>query len=150
MAKFIFEKIKIGNLNEEYSYINSISDIVFDDGEKIVVLPEKINGEVVTHFNYTQIFEEGYERWHDWHHPAQGTEYIPPKYDKTSSNIVIPKYVEKIVIPKTITDIATSGLKIHDNFLFEIDSENPRYEVKNDALYYKNYDVKVMTLKRKN
>ena len=137
MAKFIIETIQKGYVNSGYTYETAISDIEFDKEDSVVVLPDTYMDKVVTHLGYAQVFIEGHEVWCDWHHPSKGSDFEPDKYDSRYTTIYIPEHVKKIVIPKTIIDIGYYAFKYQHDLKFEIDSENPKYMVKENKIVRK-------------
>ena len=128
MAKFDIKKIKIGNDKKGFSYILSISDVVADDNEEIIALPETFEGETITHIGYKQEHEEGGERFHDWHHPAQGMEYVEERYYASLSYFHLPKSVKKLVIPNTIKEANFFTFSESTHIQFIIDKDHPYLE----------------------
>ena len=72
MAEFIIEKLKWGYEDEKMDEHVCITNVIFSPDDEIVYLPEKYNGEFVTHVGYTQNYTPAHEHWCDWHHPSKG------------------------------------------------------------------------------
>lgn len=137
MANFKIEKIRKGYLGAEESFL-AITEIIFDEKDKIITLPAFFNGKPVTHLGYKEIFVPGHEVWADWHHPAKGSDFEPDKYELDSLSYLFPPFVEKVVIPKTITNISYYAFYKSHFFKLEIEKDNPHFLVKDDKLFYKN------------
>lgn len=129
MAKFKIEKIKIGNDKKGFSFILSIADIIAEENEEIISLPDTFEGETITHVGYTQGHEEGGERFHDWHHPAQGSEYVEERYYNSISSFYLPKSVKKIVVPNSVKEVCFFSFSYCNHIEFIIDKDHPYLEI---------------------
>lgn len=126
--KCTVEKIKIGEEGSEYKYYNSITAIEFDETDEIAYLPPSFEGEPIRWVGYKQGYEPAYERWHDWHHPSQGSEWVEGKYTRQYCDILVPAHVKKIVLPATIEDFPSSPFKTESGLIVEVSRENPHWE----------------------
>ncbi|MBR2651097.1 MAG: hypothetical protein IKD45_05495 [Clostridia bacterium] len=110
MAQFIIENLKEGIETSSglYTYHLTLTNIIWEEGDEVVVLPDKYEGKVITHFGYKQGYTPAEERWHDWHHPSQGMEYIPARFDLERSICTPPPHVKKVIFPRTAKDIFTN------------------------------------------
>ncbi len=93
--------------------------------------------EPLTHIGYSEHFEEGYEKWVDWHHPSKGCEYVPARYDLRDINLKIPPYIKKIVIPETVRRISDTAFADAVDVVFEVHPDNPYYEVVDNKITIK-------------
>ena len=93
--------------------------------------------EPLTHIGYKEEYEEGYERWCDWHHPAKGSEYVPACYTLKPVSLNISPEIKKIVIPKTVMKISSEAFGGVRNAIFEVDSDNPYFTVENNEIVNK-------------
>ncbi len=129
MAKFKIIKLKLGTEKKGYIYPLSISNVTADEGEEIILLPSHHDGEEITLFGYEQAYTPAHEHWHDWHHPAQGSEWIEESYDKTFANICLPSSIKKLIIPKNIVDFCSYSLEYNRKYKLEVEKDHPVYYI---------------------
>lgn len=134
MASFDIEVLKWGFENMPFSDCVTINNITFDEGDSVVILPDSFEGKPITYLAYVQDYTPEHERFHDWHHPAQGTEFVPGKYTLTSRSIKIPSYVKRFIIPASIRDIGYEGLIYTKDTVIEVDENNTAYTVKDNKI----------------
>jgi len=137
MASFDIEILKWGFENMPLSGCVTIKNITFDEGDSVVRLPDSFEGEPITHLAYVQDYTPEHEHFHDWHHPAQGSEFVPGKYTFTSRSIKIPSYVKRFIIPASIREIGYKGLIYTDETVIEVDENNMTYTVEGNKIVYK-------------
>lgn len=137
MAEFKVEEIKLGYEGGDFNYIVSISNILFNKDDEVVIIPDLFNGKPITHIGYGQAFVPAHEVWCDWHHPSKGSDYEPDKYERDYLTFQIPEYVKKIVLPKTIKDVCYCAFKFNHDLVIEIDEDNPHLKVENGKITYK-------------
>ncbi len=130
MAKFIIKKIKEGNDKRGFTYVLSIANVIADEGEEIIYLPSTFEGEEITHLGYMQGHEEGGERFHDWHHPAQGSEYVEEKYYATVAHFDLPKSVKKLVVSHTIKEVCAYSYTFCKHVELVIPEDHPYLQAK--------------------
>ncbi|MBQ7906958.1 MAG: hypothetical protein IJ309_03185 [Clostridia bacterium] len=133
MAIFDIGVVRYGRVGAERSYL-CLKTIIFEETDEVVTLPGTYEGLPITKFGYGEVHREAEERWHDWHHPAQGTEIVPERYEFTYNTIVPPKHVKKIVFPKEMTDIYTYAFENCEHVAFEVDEENPDYTARDGKI----------------
>ncbi|MBR2341278.1 MAG: hypothetical protein IKA72_02585 [Clostridia bacterium] len=126
--KCTVEKIKIGEEGTEYKYYNSITAIEFDENDETAYLPPSFNGEPICWVGYKQDYAPAYERWHDWQHPSQGSEWVEAKYTRQYCSILVPAYVKKIILPATIKDFPSPPFKAEGKLSVEVSPDNPHCE----------------------
>lgn len=102
MAKFVCENIKFGYEGKRISIIVAIKNIIFEETDEVVRIPDTFEGRPITHLGYTQDFEPAHEVWCDWHHPSKGSDYVEDKYTFKSTSIRVPSHVKKLIFPKTL------------------------------------------------
>lgn len=88
----------------------------------------------LTHIGYKEEYEEGYERWCDWHHPAKGSEYVPACYTLKPISFNLSPKIKKIVIPKTVMKISPGAFSGASNAIFEVHPDNPYFIVKDNKI----------------
>ena len=135
--KCTIEKIKMGEEGSEYKYYNSITAIEFDENDEIAYLPPSFEGEPIRWVGYKQAYEPAYERWHDWHHPSQGCEYIKPHYGYKSTRVNVPPHVKKIVLPATVQGVPSTFFVKHSDLVYEVDENNPVLTVEDNRIVRK-------------
>lgn len=136
MAKFKIQKLKWGS-NTSFSLHATLCDVIFEPDDEIIYIPDTYKGEKLTHIGYVQGFEEAYERWHDWHHPAQGMEYVPERnFLSDRCRINVPSHIKKIVIPESATSINPNAF-VGSGFELEISPDNVLYTVKDGKIVRK-------------
>ncbi len=144
----MIEELKYGLVNDDnlYEYYLTLTDIIYEDTDEVVVLPSEYEGRPITHFGYKQDFEEKEARWHDWHHPAQGMDYTPARYYLSCKFCEPPAHVKKVIFPATAKNIFTNIFNTDSVFhperqysvLIEIDENNPVYRVEDNKIVLKN------------
>ncbi len=134
MAKFKIGKLRYGTPNKDLSYYVSVYNIAFEEGDEVVEIPSTFEGEEVTAIGYGEEFEKAHEVWCDWHHPSKGSDWVDDKYVRSYLTFIVPKFVKKIIIPKTINDVSYCAFKFDGECAIEIDSENPNLIVKNGKI----------------
>ena len=127
MAQFKIERLKWGNDETGFDYCISISKIVFEKDETEIVLPSHYEGEPITHVGYVQDYTPAHEHWHDWHHPSQGSEWVPEKYSYSGATIFVPKSLKKLIVPATVTNFCDYAFENIDKVMIEVDPENTVY-----------------------
>jgi hypothetical protein len=137
MAVFDIQRIRWGYESRPPRYYIAISDIRFDEGDEVVYIPDNLEGEPITNLGYGQKYTPPYERFHDWHHPSQGSELVEGNYSFSYNTINVPAFVKKIVIPASINDICYCAFKFLGNTEIEIDEGNTVYAVKNEKIVSK-------------
>lgn len=139
MAVFTFCKIKIGFEGKEIKTVYAISDIAFEEGDKVVTIPSHFEGNLITHVCYFQDKHASYPKFHDWHHPSQGYDCIVPEefFPRASSFLYIPPRVKKIIFPATVTNISTQYFNQFKKVEYEFDGENPNYTVVDGKIVYR-------------
>ena len=137
MAKFIFEKIKYGYDGKPYQYFLSLKSIEFEENDETVYIPAEYQGEPVAFLGFQQAYEHGGERWHDWHHPSQGCEYIKPHYGYKSTRVNVPPHVKKIVLPATAQGVPSTFFVKHSDLVYEVDENNPVLTVEDNRIVRK-------------
>lgn len=90
-----------------------------------VTLPAEQDGHPVTHLGYEQDFVAAHEEWADWQHGKGCT--IPDHYSLEPVPITVPAFVERLVIPATLIDIAPRMLHLAGDTVIEVDPQNPVY-----------------------
>ena len=137
MAKFEIGYIRSGAVGRESRSL-SLKRIIFEEGDREIFLPGTFENEPITHFGCDEKYMPEEERWHDWHHPAQGTEILPERYETVFCYVSVPKHVEKIHFPKEMTYIYTCSLENDSHVTYAVDENNPRYCAdKNGRICYK-------------
>ncbi len=133
MIKFDISIVRFGRVGDENEYL-SVTGIAVDEGETEIIFPESFEGKPITHIGYGEKFCEAEERFHDWHHPGQGTEYVPAHYEREYVTFRIPQSVTRIFIPKTVKDVCYCAFKGVDvKRVVEIDPENTRVKIREDG-----------------
>ena len=94
--------------------------------------------EPLTHIGYTEIFEDSYEKWCDWHHPSKGSTSVPARYVLEPISLNITPQVKKIVIPETVREISPKAFEGATNAVFEVHPDNPYFIVENNKPVSKN------------
>ena len=138
MARFDIGVVRQGTVGEEKRYL-CIRDVVLEEGEEVLYIPGTFEGAIITHFGYREEHKEAEERWHDWHHPAQGMDYIPERYELDFVRIKTPKALKRVVFPKETTDINPYFFDRRDELVFEIDPENKEYGKNKEGKITKRY-----------
>ncbi len=134
MARFDIRVLKQGREGYERELV-AVCAVTAEKGEEEIVFPSHYEGREVTHIGYEQEYTEGEMRYHDWHHPAQGMEYEPARYDARAVCLHIPATVRRIVIPKGVKSVGSVAFRdFADHAVIEIDPENP-YLTKSDEGY---------------
>lgn len=136
MAKFIIETIRNGDASEPTLY-QSVTDIIFEEGDEVVYVPETNNGMPVTHVGLGEEYVEGREVWCDWHHAGRGSDYEPAHYKYAYFEISIPTSVKKLVFPKTLRYFSPKGFNNPGNAIIDVDPDNPELGIKNNNLIAK-------------
>ena len=139
MAKFYFKTIKLGYEGQELKTVISLYDIDFEDGDEVVELPSTYEGNIVTHFGYSQGFNEAHVRFHDWHHPAQGEgDYCPAEYVLNYGRLLYrSSTLKKVIFPKTAKVICLWAYNHLEGVEFEIPNEVQGYKTQNGKIEYK-------------
>ena len=105
MAKFVIEKVLLGEKGKNITEYWSISNIIFDGDETEVVLPDTHEGERITLLGFKQAFTPAHEHWHDWQHPGQGSEGVNDSYGFDSTYIRFPKSCKRLVLSQYIDTV---------------------------------------------
>ena len=134
---FKFEKVKEGYADGAIVRGVSFRGVECDADEDTVVSPDSFEGESVTHIAYTQNFTAAYFRFHDWHHPGQGGDWIPDHYSLYGGQIKLPDTVKRIVIPATVTEIFPYPFGNPSPVDIEISPLNLRYTVVDNKITLK-------------
>ena len=125
MASFDIRILKHGRERYEIEEV-AVCGVTVDAGESEIVFPSEYEGKAVTHIGYEQKFTPGEMRYHDWHHPAQGMDYEPARYDLKAVELNIPATVCRIVLPKEIKSVSYLAFsRVADRSVINIDPENP-------------------------
>ena len=130
-VKYVVKKLRCGHIYIDITpkiYV-VLTSIFCDPENEIINIPSLFfdEQEALTHIGYEEIYEEGYERWIDWHHNK--SDYYPPCYKLKPIHVHIPDHVKKIVIPNTVTDISDIAFENAKNVIFEVHPDNTHYEV---------------------
>lgn len=124
MAQFDIRIVREGEVGKEEELV-SVYAVHLEEGESEIVFPESFEGRPVTHIGYGERYQEGQFRYHDWHHPAQGGDYYPERYEACSHSLCIPHTVSRIYIPKTVERVGYDAFSGFENpGAIEIDPEN--------------------------
>ena len=94
--------LKKGFEDSEITEIVAIENVLFDEGDETVTLPDTFLGKPITHLAYQQDVIPAHEHFADWHHPSQGSEWRAKEYRLSGISISVPARVKKIIIPATI------------------------------------------------
>lgn len=138
MAKFDIGIVRCGTVGKESEHL-CVKDIVFEEGEEVIYIPGTYEGAPITHVGYREEHKEAEERWHDWHHPAQGMEYIPERYELEWAEIKTPTTLKRVVFPKETTNINPCFFDRRKELVFEIDPENEEYGISKEGKITKRY-----------
>lgn len=138
MAQFDIGVVRYGTVGEEKRYL-CIRDVTLDEGEEVLYIPGTYEGVEITHFGYREEHKEAEERWHDWHHPAQGMDYIPERYELEFVRKETPQSLKRVVFPKETTSINPYFFDKQDGLVFEIDPENKEYGISKEGKITKRY-----------
>ena len=138
MPSFKILKIRDGEVGKEKVFL-TVTSLSLDEGETEILFPESYGGETVTHIAFEERHYEAEFRYHDWHHPAQGGDYYPERYEAWPVKLDIPERVTKIRIPKTVKDVGYLAFRgVKDRSIVEIDPENPYvYMCENGYIHHK-------------
>jgi len=134
MAKFTVKKVKEGNDKKGFKYYDCIAHVEAEEGDSVILIPEEIDGVTITHVGYRQEYTPAHEHWHDWHHPAQGSEWVEEKYSLGFSTILLPDFVKKIIIPKTVVDFCNYAFDEPEDLIVETVEDHPTLCVKNNKV----------------
>ena len=145
MANIKVEVIKIGEEGNEFDYLTSISEIVTNEDDEVIVLPNSFNGNKITSLGYYQKFEEAHEVWADYQHSSKGSDYQKDTYSKGIINYKFHKNVKKIVIPNTITDICYFAFVYCKGLIFEFE-EGSIYYFKDGFVYKHGSEYKALNM----
>ena len=126
MAKFIFEKLKVGYEDKPLTYVLSLVDIQFEPTDQHVVVPSHHDGLPLELFCFVQDYTPAHEHWHDWHHPTSyGSEWVEGKYSTKSANtIVIPPHVKTLTLPQTIKNVGYRAVAYQPQTQVRFDEDN--------------------------
>ena len=133
MTKFDISVVRHGSVSYAISDL-TVTNITVDEGDTEIIFPEVFEGKPVTHIGYKEKFSEAEERYHDWHHPAQGMEIVPARYDAEAVTFCIPKSVTRIFIPASVKEVSYRAFaKVDTRRVVEIAPENPYIEVRENG-----------------
>ena len=148
MTAFRLNIIRIGFEGKEIEYVAALDEswvgkkIEFEDE---LILPETYNEYPLVYIGYREDYNPAHVRYHDYHHPSQGTDgYYPKEYYPTPHNYpaTFPSNLKRIFIPKTVKYICKEFIKkatieYCPNLVIEIDPENPYYKVVDNKIINK-------------
>lgn len=140
MAQFKYETIKLGYVDKNQTTVLSLKEIVVEEDDEIIVIPEEFEGIAVTYIGYKQGKNEAYFKYHDWHHPAQGGDYIPEEYVALECDFLAKtSNLKKVIFPSAAKYINFSRINYFaKDVVFEISPDNKYYKVTKDGkIYYK-------------
>ena len=133
MAKFKICTVRDGVVGKEKVFL-AVTSLSLDEGETEMIFPESAGGETVTHIAFEERHYEAEYRDHDWHHPAQGGDYYPERYEAWPVELDIPESVTRIRIPKTVQRVGYLAFRrAKDRSIIEIDPENPYIIMREDG-----------------
>lgn len=137
MTKFKIDTIQCGYEGERYTYITAVSAVEVGPRVTVIKFPAKYHGKPVTHIGYKQTYVPEHEEWCDWHHPAQGSSYVPGEYKASMVPLYIPASVKKIIIPASVRDINYYAFDGVGEVEFEVSPRNPVYTVIDGKIRWK-------------
>ena len=137
MARFKIEKLKSGYADATVLEYLTITAIEFEEGDDVIVLPNRFEGELITHLGFVQDFEPAHEEWCDWHHPGKGVDYVSDRYTLKSVTVEFPKGVKKVVLSQGIKSIAYHMRDALDTVYVEVVEGNCHYGAENGKLFWK-------------
>ena len=125
MARYETLKIRNGEAGKEEVFL-AIASLKLEEDETEIIFPESAGGETITHIAFEERHYEAEYRDHDWHHPAQGGDYYPERYEAWPVELDIPERVRRIYLPATVRAVGYIAFRgVKDKSIIEIDPENP-------------------------
>ena len=101
MAIYHLTLLRSGPVAHPYHITAGLSGITLENGDEVLEIPTEFEGYPVTEIGYYESIDPAHEHFHDWHHPAQGAEWVPDTYQTHSCSIYLDERVKRVILPPT-------------------------------------------------